>query len=100
MSEYKGSKLSFFSYKLSDNAKLKSNLRLRVNNSGDDFETTFDHGYLGYSRSGFSKLKSTVNATAGKFYKYSESASEGGLIQALRTESFQIKFQLCWCGYF
>ena len=61
VSEYKGSKLdTSFSYKLSDNAKLKSNLRLRVNNTGDDFETTFDHGYLGYSRSAFLKLKNTV----------------------------------------
>ena len=82
LTEYKGSKLdTAFSYKLSDDTKLKSNLRLRVNNSDEDFETSFDHGYLGYSKSKLlTEEKNGLNATGQiRFYKYNETASaEGG----------------------
>ena len=82
LTEYKGSKLdSFLSYKLTDKDKLKSQLRLKVKSIGDDeYETTYEYGYLGYSRSKIlTEEKHGVNATGQiRFYKYGESGSADG----------------------
>ena len=79
LTEYKGSKLdSFLSYKLSEKDKLKSQLRLKVKNTGEDeYETTYEYGYLGYSRSKIlTEEKNGINATGQiRFYKYGESGS-------------------------
>jgi hypothetical protein len=84
LNEFKGSRLdTSLIYKLSDKNVLKSGVRLLVNQSGDDFETTFSKAYVGYQRKGLlSNDKHGLDLGAQtRLYKYGESSKSEGALQ-------------------
>ena len=84
LEEFNGSRLDTgISYKLSDNDVLKSAVRLKVNESDGDYETTFSYAHVGYQRKGL--LKNDKHGLdlglQTRLYKYAEGASADGAVQ-------------------